>query len=58
MSRPEQRGLQLAHSVITDVTRLSSVRARKQLTPLAEALEIRPGSEARELARMARQVAA
>lgn len=54
----EQRGLQLAHHAITDVTKLTSVRVRKQLTPLAQALEARPGSDARELARMARQIAA
>ncbi|MGH3904874.1 MAG: hypothetical protein ACRDTE_11895 [Pseudonocardiaceae bacterium] len=54
----EPRGLQLAHDTITTVTRLSSVRVRRQLAPLAQALEARPGSDARELARMARQVAA
>ena len=54
----EPRGMHLAHSAITSVSRLSGVRVRKQLTPLAEALEARPGSDARELARMARQVAA
>jgi transcriptional regulator with XRE-family HTH domain len=54
----EQRGLQLAHGAITDVTKLGSVRVRRQLVPLAEALEARPGSGPRELARMARQVAA
>lgn len=54
----EQRGLRLAHGAITDVTELTSVRARRLLVPLAEALEARPGSDARDLARMARQVAA
>jgi transcriptional regulator with XRE-family HTH domain len=56
----EQRGLQLAHGAITDVTKLTSVRARRLLLPLAEALEARPGSgsDARELARTARQIAA
>jgi hypothetical protein len=54
----EPRGLQLAHSVITDVTKLTSVRTRRQLVPLAVALEARPGSDAKELAQMARQVAA
>jgi hypothetical protein len=54
----EQRGLQLAHRAITDVTKLTSVRVRKQLLPLAQALEARPGSDARELARRVRQVAA
>ena len=53
----ERRGLRLAHTAITDVTTLTSVRVRRQLIPLAEALEARPGSDARELARMARQVA-
>jgi hypothetical protein len=54
----EPRGLQLAHSAITDTTKLTSVRARRQLVPLAEALEARPGTDARDLARMARQAAA
>ncbi len=54
----EQRGLQLAHDTITAVTRLGSVRLRRQLVTLAAALEARPGSDARELARMARRVAA
>jgi tetratricopeptide (TPR) repeat protein len=54
----ESRGLQLAHSAITAVTKLSSVRARRQLEPLAAALETRPGSDNKELGRMARQVAA
>ena len=54
----EQRGLPLAHSVITDVTKMTSVRARQRLGALAETLETRPESDARELARMARQVAA
>ncbi len=54
----EPRGLQLAHRAITDVTKLTSVRARKQLLPLAQALEARPGSDARELARIVRRVAA
>ncbi|MGH3812204.1 MAG: hypothetical protein ACRDUV_07070 [Pseudonocardiaceae bacterium] len=54
----EPRGLQLAHDTITAVTRLDSVRVRRQLAPLAQALEARPGSDARELARMARHTAA
>jgi transcriptional regulator with XRE-family HTH domain len=53
----ESDGLQLAHSAITAVGKLSSVRARKRLEPLANALDARRGSDARELARMARQVA-
>ncbi|MFN2497001.1 MAG: hypothetical protein ABR608_14010, partial [Pseudonocardiaceae bacterium] len=54
----EQRGLPLAHSAITGVTKLTSVRNRRWLLPLAEALDSRPRTDARELARMARQVAA
>ncbi|HKR50894.1 MAG TPA: helix-turn-helix transcriptional regulator [Pseudonocardiaceae bacterium] len=54
----EPRALALAHSAIKDVTRLSSVRARKELAPLAAALEARPGSDPKELARITRQVAA
>ena len=50
----EQRGLSLAHSAITDVTKLTSVRARR----LLEALEARPGPDARGLARAARRTAA
>ena len=54
----EPRGLQLAHHVVTGVTKLNSVRARQQLEPLAAALEARSSSsDARQLARMARQVA-
>ena len=54
----ERNGLQLAHGAITGVTRLSSVRVRRQwLTPLTAALEARPGGDAKQLARMARQVA-
>ena len=54
----EQNGLQLAHSTITGVAKLTSVRVRRRLHPLAAALEARPGSDTRELARLARQVAA
>ena len=54
----EPGALALAHRAIRDVTKLSSVRARKQLDPLAIALEARPGSDAKELARITRQVAA
>jgi hypothetical protein len=53
----EPRGLVLARSAIDAVAPLHSVRARKRLEPLAAALEARPGSERKELARMARQVA-
>ncbi|MGH3812032.1 MAG: helix-turn-helix domain-containing protein [Pseudonocardiaceae bacterium] len=54
----EPGALALAHGAIRDVTKLSSVHARKQLDPLAAALEARPGSDLKELARTARQVAA
>jgi hypothetical protein len=53
----EPSGLTLAHRAITSVTKLSSVRVRTHLEPLAEALQARPGSDAQELARMTRQVA-
>ncbi|MGH8918856.1 MAG: hypothetical protein ACRD0H_11105, partial [Actinomycetes bacterium] len=53
----ERNGLQLAHHTITTIAQLSSVRVRKQLAPLAQALAARPGSDAAELARIARQVA-
>ncbi len=52
----EPSGLPLAHSAITAVTKLSSIRARKRLEPLATALEARPGRDTKDLARMARQV--
>ncbi|MGH3833388.1 MAG: helix-turn-helix domain-containing protein [Pseudonocardiaceae bacterium] len=51
----ESGGLSLAHGAITAVSKLSSVRARRRLQPLAAALESRPGRDARDLARMARQ---
>jgi hypothetical protein len=54
----EPRGLPMAKSAIDATAPLRSVRARERLVPLAEALEARPSSDARELARMARQVAA
>lgn len=47
----EPRGLQLAHHAITNVTKISSVRARSQLAPLVAALEARPGTDVRDLAR-------
>jgi hypothetical protein len=52
----ESRGLQLAHSAITAVTTLSSHRARRRLEPLVAALDARPGSDTKELGRMARRV--
>jgi hypothetical protein len=54
----EPRGLKLAHGAIVGVTKLSSVRARQRLEPLVAALESRHNSDHRELARMARHVAA
>jgi transcriptional regulator with XRE-family HTH domain len=53
----EPRGTQLAHHAITVASKLSSDRVRKRLLPLADALDTRPGSDHRDLARMARQVA-
>jgi len=53
----EPDGLQLAQGSITDVTKLSSVRARQRLKPLVAALETRPSNDHRELARMARHIA-
>ena len=50
-------GLVMAKSSIEAVALLHSTRARGRLVPLAVALEARPGSDAQELARMARQVA-
>jgi transcriptional regulator with XRE-family HTH domain len=52
----EPRGLSLAHGVITAVTKLSSIRARRRLGPLIAALEARPGRDAQDLARMTREV--
>jgi transcriptional regulator with XRE-family HTH domain len=54
----EPRGLLMAKSAIDAVAPLRSVRARERLQPLAAALEARSGSDARELARQARQVVA
>ena len=53
----EPRGLALAHGAITAASKLSSMRARQRLEPLATALEGRSGADAHQLARMARQVA-
>ncbi len=52
----EPGGLAMAKTAIDTVALLHSVRARERLVPLADALEARRGSDARELARMARQV--
>jgi hypothetical protein len=55
----EPRGLALARQAIEAVSTLQSVAVRRErLVPLAAALEARPGSDAKELARMAREVAA
>jgi transcriptional regulator with XRE-family HTH domain len=55
----EPQGLTLAHHAIDGVSTLHSVAARRQrLLPLATALEARPSTDTRELARVARQVAA
>ena len=53
----EPRGLALAHSAVTAASKLTSVRTRKRLEPLYVALEARSGSDAEQLARMARHVA-
>jgi len=53
----ERGGLPLAHGAITAASRLSSVRVRGRLHPLAVALATQPGRDARDLARMARQTA-
>lgn len=54
----EKRGNEMAYSVLREVRELRSVRARERLGPLADALEARPESEPRQLARLARRVAA
>ncbi len=54
----ESDGLPLAHEAITGAMKLSSTRTRRRLQPLATALETRPGSDYRDLARTARHVAA
>jgi hypothetical protein len=55
----EPRGLVLAEQAIEAVSTLQSVAVRRErLVPLTAALEARPGSDAKELARMARQIAA
>jgi len=53
----EPDGLRMAHGSVTGASTLTSVRARTRLVPLATALEARPGSDARQLTQMARQVA-
>jgi len=54
----EPRGLAMAREAITAVSITKSGNARKLwLQPLADALQARPGNDAKRLARMARQVA-
>ncbi|MGH3907051.1 MAG: hypothetical protein ACRDTE_23165, partial [Pseudonocardiaceae bacterium] len=54
----DSRGLPLAHRAITDAGKLGSVRVRRQwVLPLADALDNRPGADARDLTRQARQIA-
>ncbi|MGQ0775459.1 MAG: helix-turn-helix domain-containing protein [Pseudonocardiales bacterium] len=54
----DSRGLLLARRAIDAASTLQSVAARRQrLVPLAIALEARPGSDVKELARTARQLA-
>jgi len=54
----EPRSLQLAHSTVCAAAKLTSTRARRGLEPLVAALAARRGSDAEQMARMARQVAA
>ncbi|MPZ67627.1 MAG: hypothetical protein GEU83_19745 [Pseudonocardiaceae bacterium] len=55
----EPRGTTLAAKAIDGVATLHSVPARTRwLSPLVSALDARPGSDARDLAQKARQVAA
>ncbi|MGH3883571.1 MAG: hypothetical protein ACRDSG_19140 [Pseudonocardiaceae bacterium] len=55
----EPQGIPLAKAAIDGESALRSVRARRQwLQPLAAALEARLSCDTKELARMARQVAA
>jgi hypothetical protein len=56
----EQDGLQMAHHAITAITatsKISSMRVRQRLLPLAADLDARRGSDYQDLARMALQVA-
>ena len=54
----EPRGLALARRAIDEVAVLPSVPTRQRLGPLAKVLAARPGSDAKELAHRALQVAA
>jgi len=51
------RGLGIVKPAVDSVA-LRSQRARDRLAPLADVLDSRPGRDHRELARMARKVAA
>ncbi|MGH3812656.1 MAG: helix-turn-helix domain-containing protein [Pseudonocardiaceae bacterium] len=54
----DPNGATLAKAAIEGVSELRSTRARERwLEPLADVLDTRPGSDARDVARMARQVA-
>ncbi|MGH4012673.1 MAG: helix-turn-helix domain-containing protein [Pseudonocardiaceae bacterium] len=53
----EPRGLPMAKTAIDAVAPLHSTRARERLHPLITALESRPGSDHRDLARAARTIA-
>ena len=54
----EPQGLTLARQAIERASTLQSIAAhRERLMPLATVLETRPGSDTRELARTARQIA-
>ena len=54
----EPQGLALARQAIDEVSTLRSVAARRErLIPLAAALEARPSTDTRELARIARKIA-
>ncbi|MCA1704722.1 MAG: hypothetical protein LC808_16245, partial [Actinobacteria bacterium] len=54
----DSNSLSLAHNAISRAGKLSSIRARRRLKPLASALDTWSNSDAWDLARMARQVAA
>jgi transcriptional regulator with XRE-family HTH domain/tetratricopeptide (TPR) repeat protein len=54
----EPRGLVLARQAINEVAALHSVPTRRRLDPLAKVLAARPGSDAKDLAHSAHQVAA
>ncbi|MGH3981043.1 MAG: hypothetical protein ACRDRZ_18945, partial [Pseudonocardiaceae bacterium] len=54
----EPRGLTMTKTVLDAVARMDSPRTRRHVAPLASALDARPGADARELARVARKVAA